>query len=276
MNDSVRRRDHDSQATARLAANALAQTIPAMDVKELPRHWYATTQLSLVAFAFGAALVACSFAAWWLMLLPTGESIRSVIAFFYDRWTLAFGLIALAVGLGAWARAWRRGSRILPLVALLGGIACIAVTGYREMHAPAAAMPQALHAVVGIGAVLLIVLGIATAPRAFGPLAELFGVESESARLARVVRIVAYGALALGLTVPFAPSYLGDTLSPAWSDRIAAAGALLFAIPLGVVAIAAILYLRALRRGERRVPICIGCGYPRPAGETCPECGKRP
>ena len=117
---------------------------------ELPRHWYSMTRLALICFAIGLSLVACSFVAWWLMLLPTADALRPVIAIFYDRWSLAVGLVAMGIGLSAWTRAWVAVRLVLPLLSLLMGIGLIAVTGYREVHAPASGLPQIPHAVMGV------------------------------------------------------------------------------------------------------------------------------
>jgi hypothetical protein len=143
------------------------------------------TIAALAFFAIGCALIGCSLVAWWLMLLPTNETIHGVVRLFYDRWSLAFGLFALAVGVACWTRAWVRLPRVLPPLAMLLGIVLITVTGYREVHAPATAAPQVSHALIGLGAITLTLLGLIAAPRAFGPVAELFALDRRAFRLAK-------------------------------------------------------------------------------------------
>ena len=241
---------------------------------ELPRGWYRMTIAALAFFAIGCALIACSLVAWWLMLLPTNETIHGVVRLFYDRWSLAFGLFALAVGVACWTRAWVRLPRVLPPLAMLLGIVLITVTGYREVHAPATAAPQVSHALIGLGAITLTLLGLIAAPRAFGPVAELFALDRRAFRLAKTLRIVAYLGLALGTLVPFAPRLFGDATPAAWSLRIAAAGALVFALPLFATAAGSLAFLAMVRRARSSAPVCHACGYPRPRSECCPECGR--
>ncbi|MBL9121888.1 MAG: hypothetical protein JNL80_18425 [Phycisphaerae bacterium] len=240
---------------------------------ELPRHWYAMTRVAMRCFAFGSLLLACSFVAWWLMLLPTVEPIRPVVAIFYDRWTLALGLLCQSLGVAAWARAWVTIPRVLPLLSLLVGIALIAITGYREVHAPASGTPQVLHAMIGLSSVVLLLFGLRGAKQSFGPVVTLFGLETEAARMARVLRWVAYVTLAFGLLLPFTPKLFGDSTPHACALRVAATGALAFAAPLLVTAASSLLFLHGLRSREGLAPACLRCGYPRPAGERCPECG---
>jgi hypothetical protein len=241
---------------------------------ELPRGWYRMTLAALASFAVGCMLVACSLVAWWLMLLPTGEAFRGIVRLFYDRWSLAFGLFALAVGVACWTRAWIRLPRILPPLALLLGVVLITVTGYREVHAPARSAPQVTHALIGLGAIVLTLLGLVAAPRAFGPLAALVALGRPAHRLATAMRIVAYLGLALGTLVPFAPRLFGDATPAAWALRIAAAGALVFALPLFATAGGSLAFLIMIRRARAAAPACHACGYPRPPRTRCPECGR--
>ncbi len=241
---------------------------------ELPRHWYSMTRLALICFAIGLTLVACSFVAWWLMLLPTADALRPVIAIFYDRWSLAIGLTSMGIGLSAWTRAWVAVRLVLPLLSLLMGIGLIAVTGYREVHAPASGLPQIPHAVMGVGAVVLLLFGISGSTTSFAPLVELFGVGRPTHRLATILRATSYVALTIGLLVPFTPRLFGGLTPHACELRVAATGALAFAVPFVVAAVGSLRLVGALRIAEDRVPICTHCGYRRPAGEVCPECGR--
>lgn len=243
---------------------------PAEKPPELVRRWYALTLMALVSFAVGSALVASTFVAWSLILpgwLP-GWLQES-----FDRWALAAGLLSLGIGILAWTRAWARPRMALPFLAILTGLLGIAYTGYREVHGSAAGTPQTLHAFVGIGSVVCIVFGTAASRGVFTPLVSLFHLGSPIHRLAGVLRYVAYATLALGLLVPFVPTLFGDATPPACALRIAAAGALVFAVPLATLMVASIILIASLRAHRTSVPACTQCGYPRPAGERCPECG---
>jgi hypothetical protein len=251
---------------------------------ELPRRWYALTRFALWCFTLGPSLIATTLVAWWLML-PRPRPSFAVETIDFDRWTLAFGLVALGIGLAAWMRALSRTAngvgrgafrelrRTMPLLAIFLGVTLITVTGYREVHDTAAGTPQVLHAVLGIGSVLLILAGLVTSRRACAPLIELFDVGSVIRVATRALLFVSYAALGLGTLVPFTPTFFDDGTPWAIAVRIAGTGALLFAIPLAMVAVVSFLLLWRLCTCRRLIPVCTRCGYPRPAGKTCPECG---
>lgn len=243
--------------------------------RELPRHWYRTTRASLRLFTVGAILLACSFAAWWLMLLPSSADVRPVIEFLFDRWVLAGGLLSMAFGVLLWARVWITARRVVPILSLVVGVALIALTGYREVHTPTSSTPPILHAVEGLASVLLLLGGLRGSRRAFGPLLRIFGIERDAGRMSGLLRRTTYLALAVGMLLPFTPRLFGDETPHACSLRIAATSALAFTPPLLALAVCATLLLHSLRQRERHATTCLRCGYARPAGSTCPECGDK-
>mgnify|MGYP007080174179 CR=1 FL=1 len=237
------------------------------------------SRVALWLWCIGLALTACCFVAWFVMHLPVAPVIRGLTAPFYEPPLLAVGLVLLGAGFVAWARAWARSwrsaQRTLPLLALLLGIAMIAVTGYRELRAGAATIPQIPHALIGVGAVTLLVLGLYRSSSAFVTLADAVGLSKPERRMGRVVRFIAYAALAVGVLVPFAPRFFGDTTPRDCAVRVAATGALVFAIPLAAAAILALWSVFWTGRRRSLVVHCLQCGYPRPSAARCPECGVR-
>lgn len=211
--------------------------------------------------------------AWWLMLLPSFHDGDPVVAVLADRWFLALGLLSLAVGVWFWARAWQRPRRVWPLLALLLGLSLIAVTGYREVHSPTTGAPQTLHALIGIASVTLLVAGLASASAAFQPVTSMLHAERDVGRLAGAVRWITYLSLAAGLLIPFTPFLAGDAMPADCAERVAATVALVFAVPLVVTATGAAIFLRVLGAHSAESMFCPRCGYSRPPGLTCPECG---
>ncbi len=239
----------------------------------MPRDWFAMTRLALALLGLGSAVVGACFVAWFLVLVPLPTALVDVAGSLYGGIPLGVGLFALALGVAAWIRAWPGTGHALPPLALLVGVAMIAITGFREIHAPASGMPQVPHAVLGIGATLLVLLGIWNSRRAFAPLAEEVALAPAARRRATLLRYIAYASLAAGILVPFTPLLFGDRTPRACAIRVAATGALVFAVPLLAASVVSVFTIRELGRARSRALHCPACGYPRPSGTRCPECG---
>ena len=240
------------------------------------------SRMAFALWSLGAGLVAACFASWFVVHMPMPDWLAwlgRVAGWFYGPTPLATGFAFLLAGLAAWLRAWPPGllggsranhGRLLPFVALFLGAGLVATTGFLELHAPADALPRVPHALVGIGSVVLLAVG-----RALGGWIEHAVVPSSLRSLARAIRILAFLALAIGLLVPFTPRFFGDETPRACAIRVAALGALVFAVPLAAASLLAILAWRDAALGAVRSSRCPRCGYPRTNGGLCPECGVR-
>ncbi|MBL9150621.1 MAG: zinc ribbon domain-containing protein [Phycisphaerae bacterium] len=221
--------------------------------------------LGVAALAYAILILALAGAT--IYFGSTAWAALSIIAFL----VFAVRTVALLATARVSARA------LVPILLLLGGATLLASTGTIEFGVFGAAA-RVLHAIVGLGSILLIVAGAALAGRGFRDLLAPFAIDlTRLARLGRRLRALTYVSLAIGLVVPFIPLWLSHLTPRDCATWTAVAGAALFAVPAGLSfhVLNEVWALIAVT-GTMTTPYCPRCGYPRPAGTRCSECGHEP
>lgn len=250
------------------------------DAAALAPGWHAALLRGLLAAQLGALAAAAGLAVCALLAIglvrewePMGLRFLVPTALLL----LAAALLLLLVGALRLARPIAHVDRGGAFAAIYLGTTLLVGTGLLEVVGAATLAGRIAHAAYALFAVALLAAGIVAMPRSARALRELLALGNGLDAFARRLRLLALLVLAASLLLPFAPMLLRSVL-PGVTPRAClvysgAIGALLAAVPL--VGLAALLSASRRTARARIVDLarCPACGYPRPAGTSCPECG---
>lgn len=180
---------------------------------------------------------------------------------------LFFGAFATAMAMVRLSRGLDRDRSALFLTPAIAGLLLLGVTVIQEVNLHL----RIVHAPIGALSLVLLLGSIVTGGRALAPLTGILRLEPPPRW--RGLALATIVSLGCGSLVSFLPLLLEQSTPRACALRIAGIAALSFAFP-------AFAALGPLRRFRQRVvdaadaaDWCPSCGYRRPPGARCPECG---
>lgn len=243
---------------------------------ELPRHWHRRLRRGLLFVAIGAALASFAlFASAMIAFVSTLDDPEPYFKMLVPGTLIALALTvpSLLIGGGLLASLVASIDRGGAFAALLLGLALFCMTGLLEVITPVGGIVWQIHASLGLLAIALLVAGLAAIGRSALALKELLGIsDPRIVRSARRVRTSGYIVIAIALLLPFAPSLLPGVTPRVCMSYSGGVVALIVATPLLATAVLALRARRATDLANARY--CPDCGYRRPIGARCSECGR--
>jgi len=244
-----------------------------------PPRWHAAISRGISCLVVGMVLVAGSLAATGALLVTLPDFaadferrpervVKPVIA--------AAGLVSvvacliLSAGCILLSRGMGNDRRPQWLFAPIFGILFLGLAGLADFD-PRLRIGHAPFALLGVASILF---GIPFVGRGLGPVADDLGITPDPDR--RRLLAITFVSLAAGILVSFLPLALEHATPRSCAIRVAGIAASALSVP-------AFATVGPLRRFGRQVSAardgarwCPACGYPRPAGTRCPECGLDP
>lgn len=247
----------------------------------LPAGWHAALLRGLCAAEVGSLAAAGGLASSaGVALAAFFEWGNRIEGLFAPAAVLLFlvALVALLLGALPLARAVVHIDRGGSFAAIYLGTVLLIGTGLLEAVADLTVAARIAHAVYALFAVTLLAAGVVGMRRNAAALRQRLAVDDPDLdRRARRLRILALLVVGASLLLPFAPVLLRSVL-PGVTPRAClvysgVAGALIAALPF--IGLARLLHRvrSAARHALPALPHCPACGYPRPPGTRCPECG---
>lgn len=233
-------------------------------------RWMGLHALGLTACAIGVVVLAIAGAAIAPGILPVLAPAVFVIA---GGLAALVSLVALPIAVVTLLRSGGQSQLVASLAVLAVGIALVLFVGAAELI-DAAMDVRTTHSIVGLLAILLIVGGLIASRGGFRRLLRSFALDdAESRRLGVMLRGATYAALVVGIFVPFLPLWLSAVTPRHCATWTAALAATAFSIPPFMASWVIWTLDRSIAKSLARLQHCPHCGYLRPAGTRCPECG---
>ncbi|MFO0827700.1 MAG: zinc ribbon domain-containing protein [Phycisphaerales bacterium] len=242
--------------------------------------WHRSLESGFFALALGSAFLGGAFVAMSALSLLWSDLADKTISRARDLvgavpiTLVAAASLSLLYGFVALARGARRPLDVVAPITLTAGVFGLVAGGGLELIALYRGGPRPSHALIGVLSIVAILLGVLLSGRAFRLFAARLAIDpSAAASTGRHLRLVTYLALAIGVALPFLPMGFVNLTPRECALRTAALGSAVFSLPLIASCVALVRLIRSADRSLRDLGHCPRCGYPRPPGARCPECG---